>query len=487
MTSFASAGNGSWFPLLCLLSVAACDLGSGKSGVGAPLNRIFLPSGAAVVAQGKRLLVVNSNSDLRFSTGTVVPINLQAVAADRDPAKWQMCPKVDYRPKASTQPFCCRDLLDPRVLSCDDRPYAEAEATVRIGSFGAAPVVQRFTRNGQEVERLFFGVRADPSVTFVDATDVEGKPQLTCTGTVAEPGISSGNPQCNGQYKVEKGTVQGLETNLPEEPFEVHMDPILGVLYLGHLQGGISVLDACGPEANIPPRLAGVLLFPYANNNSTGVTTVVPSVPGDPLSPVFTTARAGLNLGVLHLRERANLPGTCSSTVARDLTLVAAAPSAATAFVPRGADTRGLVYEPEKQRAFILYRNTQSNPAAVSRARVIKNGVGQLEFAPAESIDVCAGPSQLAMHNYGRGPRLFITCFDAGQIYVVDPELMVVTENIDVGRGPSMLVFDENDPSIAYVTGFIDNNVSIVDLRVNSPTEARVTQRIGFPRTSAQL
>ncbi|MDX2022191.1 MAG: hypothetical protein SF187_18290 [Deltaproteobacteria bacterium] len=473
--------------LLSLLALAACDFGGGKSGVEAPLNRIFLPSGAAVVAQGKRLLVVNSNSDLRYSTGTVVPFNLQAATEDRDPAKWQLCPSVDYRPKVSTQRFCCRDLLDPRVLSCDDRPYAEAEATVRIGSFGAAPVVQRFVRNGESVERLFFGVRADPSVTFVDATDVAGKAKLTCNGAIGGPGSARKNPQCDGAFRVEKGTVQGLDTDLPEEPFDLHLDAGLGVIYVGHLQGGISVLDTCGAEVNIAPRLAGVLFFPYEANQSSGVTSAIPSVPGDPLSPVFTTARLGLNLGVLYFREGANLPGACSVTAPRDLTLVAAAPSAATAFVPRGADTRGLIYQPQRQRAFILYRNTQGNPAALSRARVVANNVGRLEFAPAESIDVCAGPSQLLLHDYGRGPRLFVTCFDSGQIYVVDPELMVVTENIDVGRGPSMLVFDDNDPSLAYVTGFVDNNVSVVDLRVNSPTEARVIQRIGFPRTSAQL
>ena len=472
--------------LLCLLALFGCDVGGGKSGVDAPVNRIFLPSGAAVVAKGKRLLVVNSNSDLRYSTGTVVPLNLEAVAADRVLSKWQLCPAVDYRPKAAAEPFCCRDLLDPRVLSCDDRPYAESQATVRIGSFGASPVVQSFERNGQTVERLMFGVRADPSITFVDAVDLDGKPQLTCTAAVSGAASTPKNPKCDAAFKVEK-TVEGLETKLPEEPFDLHLDEKLGVVYVGHLQGGISVLDACGAPDGIPPRLAGVLFFPYDTNRTTGVTAAVPAAPGDPLSPIFTTPRTGLNLGVLYFREGASLPGTCSAAAARDLTLVAAAPSAATAFVPRGADTRGLLYQPDKQRAFILYRNTQGNPAALSRARLAQNAVGQLEFAPAESIDVCAGPSQLTLHNYGRGPRLFVTCFDAGQIYVIDPELMVVTENIDVGRGPSMLVFDENDVSIAYVTGFIDNNVSVVDLRVNSPTEARVIQRIGFARTSAQL
>jgi len=378
-------------------------------------------------------------------------------------------------------------LLDPRVLNCDDRPYADSTSTVRIGSFGTAPVLQTFVRGGQRVDRLFFAVRADPSVTFVDATTEAGRSVLRCSGTVGSPVIASKNPQCSGDFRVEAGVLEGSQVDLPEEPFDLHIDPILSVLYVGHLVGGISSLDICGAELDIQPRLAGVLASAYSGTvGAGGVTSTVPSLPGDPTAPVFTTARVGFSLGQVYLREGGNL-GQCSKLAARDFTLVGAAPKAATAFIPRGGDTRGLVYQPELGRAFILHHNTPGNPAALSRVRLVTGARGESEFAPEESIDVCAGPSQLLLHETGRGSRLFITCFDSGQVYVVEPESMVVTNEIDVGRGPSMLLFDENNRDFAYVTGFIDNNVSVIDLRINSPTEARVVQRIGFPRTSTQL
>ncbi len=85
-------------------------------------------------------------------------------------------------------------------------------------------------------------------------------------------------------------------------------------------------------------------------------------------------------------------------------------------------------------------------------------------------------------HDTGRGERLFVTCFESGQIYVVDPEPLTVTDVITVGRGPNTLVFSPTDPGLAYVAGFADNNVAVLDLHPGSPTEYRVIQRIGFPR-----
>lgn len=463
--------------------VTACDFGRGKSGVTAPLDRVFLPAGAAVVNSGRSLLVVNSNSDLRYSTGTVLPLDLQAAAEDRAIA-WPTCPAVDYRPLKAAGRLCCKDLLDSRVLNCDERPYADTSATVRMGSFGTAPVLQTFVRNGEKVERLLFGVRADPSITFVDATAVAGRTRLRCTDRADGTAV---NPKCEGAFKVQGGVAEGREVDLPEEPFNLQIDAALGVIYIGHLVGGISAMDVCGADAGLPPRLAGILFVAYAGQPSGGVTSITPSSPGNPLAPVFTTARSGFSIGQVFLQAGDAVNAPCSRMAPRDLSLVAALPASATAFVPRGGDTRGLIYQPSRGRAFILYHNTPGNPAALSRVRVATDDLGRLAFAPAESIDVCAGPSQLLEHDAGRGSRLYVTCFDSGQIYVVEPESMVVAEAIDVGRGPSMLMFDETNKSIAYVTGFIDNNVSVIDLRVNSPTESRVIQRIGFPRTSTEL
>jgi len=52
-----------------------------------------------------------------------------------------------------------------------------------------------------------------------------------------------------------------------------------------------------------------------------------------------------------------------------------------------------------------------------------------------------------------------------------------------VGRGPSGLVFDE-PRKVAYVVGFGDNNISVIDLDPAHETQYHVVQRIGFPRVT---
>lgn len=464
------------------LTAPACSLG-GESGVAPPLNRIFLPTGLSVSSSGRWMAVVNSNSDLRYSFGTVLPLDLDAAEKDRAES-WQDCPAVDFRPREPEKSYCCRDLLDRRVLNCDERPYARSSQTVRIGSFGTEPTVQRFVRSGQVVDRLFFGVRADPSITFVDLTEEGDQISLRCSGPVNGAEAPRANARCDETYRVETGTLEGQSVNLPEEPYSLLFNPSLGVLYVGHLFGGLSALDVCGPGDGRVPRLAAVLRGVYGGENSTGVTSVTLARPSDPAAPVFATARQGFNLGQVVFRSPAS---ASACTEGRDLTLVASAPTAAAAFIPRGSETRGLVFQPERQRAFILHRNSGGNPAALVRADISDAGAGRFTFRPTETIDVCSGPAQLALHDGGRGARLYVPCFDSGQIYVVDPDLMVVTNIVETGRGPASVTFDPSDPGLAYVVGFIDNNVSVLDLRPGSPTELRIIQRIGFPRTSNQL
>jgi DNA-binding beta-propeller fold protein YncE len=102
-------------------------------------------------------------------------------------------------------------------------------------------------------------------------------------------------------------------------------------------------------------------------------------------------------------------------------------------------------------------------------------------------MEICQGPTHLAQPTDGQGnplfgvPMLFITCFDSGELYVVDPSVPQIRSIIPVGREPINTVFDPNDPTRAYVMGFGANNVSVVDLDPLSPTHDRVIQRIGFP------
>ena len=83
-----------------------------------------------------------------------------------------------------------------------------------------------------------------------------------------------------------------------------------------------------------------------------------------------------------------------------------------------------------------------------------------------------------------RRPRLFVTCFADGEIYVYDPALPRLVKTFSVGRGPlGAGVRRHARPQVAYVVGFGDNNISVIDLAPGSPTEYHVIQRIGFPES----
>ena len=101
-------------------------------------------------------------------------------------------------------------------------------------------------------------------------------------------------------------------------------------------------------------------------------------------------------------------------------------------------------------------------------------------------VETCTGATEMHLHDAGRGPRLYVVCFEAGQIYVLDTAPLSVAGIINVGRGPTTMVLPpkgaEYDQTKVYVAGFSDNNVSVIDLAPGSQTENRVVQRIGFPQ-----
>ena len=66
-------------------------------------------------------------------------------------------------------------------------------------------------------------------------------------------------------------------------------------------------------------------------------------------------------------------------------------------------------------------------------------------YTPSEVLETCSSPTFLDQHENGVGPRLFVSCFADGEIYVFDPAVPQLVRTFIVGRGPAGLVFDEAD------------------------------------------
>jgi YVTN family beta-propeller protein len=497
-----------------------------QAGVLPPEDRIFFPGGAIVGPGGGWLYVVNSNSDLRYNAGTILAVNLPSTAADlatgrSDPGHWASCPSDPTLTKPNNHAQCCWDVLDPLILNCDERVYVRSDVTVRIGSFAGQPVFQRLKPGSTPVaagigERMFVPVRGNGSVTLLDlSTATPEAPRLYCTGTRTAPTSLPGYTQepfavCDPAWTITRAddpAVEPLAPNipdnevlrLPDEAYALAVDDLLAnpLLYVGHLSNGALSLVYLGTGEDDFPELLGTngAIVPPDANGARGLTSLRVRYPGPPTDPnvcggpVYATSRYR---NVASSFVVAGIDGAdCTFTPqlepsdSRTLAVIGRGDVLSTG-VP-GTETRGIEFMSAAEVGgssggggdviFLLQRT----PPVLAALDASTN----LPFA---TVELCQGPVALSQQKtvdgvaFGLdGPSLFVTCFDSGEVYVIDASAPRVKAIIPVGRGPVSIVFDETDPTRGYIVGFGANNVSVVDLDPASPTHYRVIQRIGFP------
>jgi len=515
--------------LLALVASSGCRLG--QSGIEPPNDQIFLPSGLAIDPAGDWLYVVNSNNNLRFNAGTLLPLDLTKAKGHRDlgTAGWPACSTTffddDEDPAALADDLahpCCVDLVNPHIINCNGRAYAQADATVEIGSFGGSTAVQHLSSDAT-LSRLFIAVRADPSVTFVDirrlsADGSRGTPELRCTGARDDStSPQSRNPFCDDHWRVRRPSGADVEDNvLPEEPHSLTLDEKLGILYVGHLAvtvrgtsqgGGISTIDA---NALINPNADNVInslartVFPTSPVQ--GVTAVTLPNQDKPNFIVHAVSRSGPDITGMILLCQSEPDGCDPNNPSRDLSLAPGEQIKSSAFQPSGTDIRSFLlsrdpndpndaYDPnspiEPRLGYVLHRNTpessgSTNPEALV---VLDRGPGpngEPSNQASGILEICSGATNMEFHDTGRGNLLFITCYEGGQIYVVDTKALLVKAIIEAGHGPNALTFSPTDRTIAFVADYADNDLAVIDLEPGSPTEYMVVQRIGFPHSVTQ-
>jgi YVTN family beta-propeller protein len=245
--------------------------------------------------------------------------------------------------------------------------------------------------------------------------------------------------------------------------------------------GGVSTLDICDPESESSVRFAGRAQYTFIPSTlSQAVAALSPADPANPATRLFATARYTTAIsGMVLSTPSAACDPSSPTPPERDLTLVPSESFYSSVFLPHGADIRGILFSDDGTRAFVLHRNdveSTANPAAL----VVLDRHGSPANTPIDVLQVCSGPTAMQMHPAVRG-RIYITCYDDGQIYVVDPDALVVTAIIEVGSGPTGLVFSPLDPGVAYVASFANSHLSVIDLAPGSPTENHVVLRIGLP------
>ena len=470
--------------------LSACALN--QEGVPPPRDDMFFPAGAKLDATGQWLYVTNSNSDLRYNDGTLVVVNLNKARDDRAKSGWSPCPQVNYiRPAnaPTSTPLCCWDALDRYALNCDSRQYIDPGASVRIGSFAGEMVFHAETtcldsRMAHCDGRLFVAVRGNSSITSIDVALPDGaEPQLSCS--VAGPGAFDA---CDQDHVITQRplleTTEGApipipdaaQVTLPEEPYAMalNVDKNHDWLMVGHLRGGaISLIDV----GMAVPRLIGFYnnLVPPDGSGQRGITSMIagPSQGSFYVGSRFVPRVAG----IVTTGEVSNPfnPEALDNVVVvgNGLQYVSSL---------SGTETRGIAFieaasddpAPQPGLAFVLQR--------VPPVLLKFEGANQL---PVDVLETCNSPTFLYQNGEDVNARLYVNCFEDGEVYVFDPRVPRLVDVIEVGRGPAGLEFPPKGAAdygkLMYVVGFGANNVSVVDIEAGSPTENHVIQRIGFP------
>ena len=417
---------------VCVIALAGCT--ASGAAVEPPPDALFAPTGIAVSPDDSVLFVANANSELRWNGGTVIAIDLNAV--DQTIAAWTGANRT-----AATG--CSPDSDHRETLVCEEAPYIEAQAGARIGNFATAIAVQD---TGGGHARLIVPTRGDPSVEWIDW---DGSALSCGTGTFA---------MCDDAHRLTDVHGDSTVGLLPTEPFGAYADSTGQFAIVTHLDANaVTLIDSpIGSAASIADVATG-LFVPDQTTGLSGTSGVDGAngivYVGSPYEDRIQTFSVGrpVNDAPPYLIPEAYffLDGVGGSS-------------------GDSSNTRGLAFSLDKTKLYELNRN----PPSVTVLQ------GQQSIA---AVDVCLNAEQLAPVATQDGERVLVTCFQDGELDIIDPRgLGSLADAIQVGRG-AYAVAVAPTRNEAFVTNFLEETISVIDIATDSPTHDRVVMKIGVP------
>jgi YVTN family beta-propeller protein len=429
--------------IACAAIAASCTASSDE--VRPPSDDFYFPSGMALSPDGRYLGVVNANSDLRYDSGTLLLVDadeIRSLVSD-----WLATGEVpDGRD-------CEVDRSVGYTLHCGTEQLIGAGGSVRIGNFATEVAFQELTAGAA---RAFVAVRGDPSVTWVDLDPAGGR--LYC-------GDGGDHHRCDDEHRLRRVRGDSDLDPLPPEPFGLFVDGGNEYALVTHLTtASVSLIDA--PADGGDPVVADVVrgLFQPNSQGLQGAVGIAGRRPGDPSDKVYVTSRSEPSLRSLSVVRGTSFP---ELAVGRRMDL---------RDLGRPADNaRGLAFNGDGSRAYVVNRS----PPALQIVDTSIDALGQPANQPIGSVGLCRQGSSATVADTGRGERVYVACFRDSQVWVINPANQALDTIIPVGRGPHGLVVSEAD-SLLFVTNFLDDSLSVVDLEQGSETENRVVLRLGW-------
>lgn len=418
--------------------------------------RFFWPTGLALAPDEAHLFVTNANSDLQYSTGDVDVVDLAKV--DADVATWLAAPTD----ATAASLGCTHDQDFAETVICKAVGYILRDATVRIGDFATAVAVQ--DKGGGDL-RLIVPVRGDPSITWIDWDHTTSR--LSCESSGA-----TGFVLCDDAHRLTRLRNDPELVTLPDEPFDVFVDSGNGYAVVTHLTSGSATL--IDMPADGVPMLSDEIGGLFAPDPSTGVigaSAVAGRAPGTPDDIVYVTSRSENRVQPFTIERLGGGPALLAPGDSFFLDVIGGGSG-------NSLDSRGLVFGSGGDRMYLLDRQ----PPLLEIYDTSIGPEGSVQNLPIGAVDICRDASRLTLADPGDGERVYVACFDDGQVYVIDPRGSGSVEAvITVGRGPYDLVASPSKKRL-YVTNYLEDTVSVVDLTPGSATRNRVVMRLGEPK-----
>lgn len=438
-------------------------------------DQLAFPTGMAVSPDDQFLFVVNANSELRYDSGSIGVIELAKVKA-----------AIDNHPSD-----CDPDGDRPEAAQCDEAQFIDRDAGVRVGNFATDLSIQVFSPNASTNLRLFVPTRGDPSVAWADFDGAA----LHCA-----PGSDS-FALCDDAHRLTSLNNNPDLGPLPNEPFGVFAsavpagagkgNPTQGFAMVSHLgTGAVTLIDAPADssQVQIVDEISGVFASDPSGTGARGATSVagrsLTAVPAPPDPPAPGEGVPNLVPEAVYVASNTDNRIQTFTVGMRDGAAEYLLPG--TFFVLSGVgtvsgssiDTRSIQFSPSGDRLYIVNRSPPS--LQVYDTSIGTTGTPRNELLG--SSDLCRAGSTAAVFGDGADERVYVSCFQDGQLYVVNPFGQSQVEDIiSVGRGPYAVVRAPTR-KLLFVSNFLEDTIAVIDIDKDSPTHNRVVLRIGKPR-----
>ncbi|TPV93948.1 MAG: hypothetical protein B7733_17710 [Myxococcales bacterium FL481] len=431
------------------------------------------------------LFVANANSDLRFNSGTMLAVDLDAFLRKavedehqrpQNPTSNQdfTVPGPDHEVDPSDPAGACRRLAGrPSTVECTEEPFVRSEQTVRTGSFAADLGGWNYDSPGNDA--LLVGlVRGDPSVTFARIRGgLEGDDLKIDCGQHNTDGRA-----CDDAHKLDEHEGQGLGL----EPTSLALADLgggRGQGYVAHSYVTDVTLIDLGDSATNPTIADRASLTPPTRRTIGAGGYGIDVRPCDPAaSPALTPdcSRPLVYAGYRFERVLSYFTSVPMDDGSQDLTrggvVTAGAP-------PATAGSRlemgGMAFSQDGRELFLL----QSLPGALIRIEAEVNELGSVINEPAAEVEVCSRPKALALYENAHQRYGLLTCYVNSSLFIVDLDSFSVVATLFVGAGAHKMVVDPAREYV-YVANTLEATLSVVDLSRHRPSRFTEVARLGI-------